>query len=185
MRAILRRAQSVVALLAILVLAVIVSPVASEGSRIFRCGVGVPEYTPPELHGKNFGTLDRSAKLATLRELTERHGLAARDTMAVGDGANDLDMLLASGLGIAFHAKPIVAAVESGGAARPQNPPPREQSLAPIVGRGKRARCAVRTRRRPSVRRAGVGRPVHRVAFAPRPDGASVRSVRPGGCIPR
>jgi len=54
--------------------------------------------------------LDRSAKLATLRELTERHGLAARDTMAVGDGANDLDMLLASGLGIAFHAKPIVAA---------------------------------------------------------------------------
>ncbi len=33
----------------------------AEGSRIFRCGVGVPEYTPPELHGKNFATLDRSA----------------------------------------------------------------------------------------------------------------------------
>ena len=31
----------------------------AEGSRIFRCGVGVPEYTPPELHGKNFASLDR------------------------------------------------------------------------------------------------------------------------------
>jgi hypothetical protein len=33
----------------------------AEASRIFRCGVGVPEYTPPELHGKNFATLDRTA----------------------------------------------------------------------------------------------------------------------------
>jgi DNA-binding helix-hairpin-helix protein with protein kinase domain len=33
----------------------------AEGSRIFRCGVGVPEYTPPELHGKKFATLDRAA----------------------------------------------------------------------------------------------------------------------------
>ena len=32
-----------------------------EGTRTFRCGVGVPEYTPPELQGKNFGTLDRTA----------------------------------------------------------------------------------------------------------------------------
>ena len=32
-----------------------------EGNRIFRCGVGVPEYTPPELHGKNFASLDRAA----------------------------------------------------------------------------------------------------------------------------
>ena len=33
----------------------------AEGRRIFRCGVGVPEYTPPELHGKNFASLDRAA----------------------------------------------------------------------------------------------------------------------------
>lgn len=33
----------------------------AEGTRIFRCGVGVPEYTPPELHGKNFASLDRAA----------------------------------------------------------------------------------------------------------------------------
>ena len=32
-----------------------------EGTRVFRCGVGVPEYTPPELQGKSFSTLDRSA----------------------------------------------------------------------------------------------------------------------------
>ena len=33
----------------------------AEGTRIFRCGVGVPEYTPPELQGKSFATLDRTA----------------------------------------------------------------------------------------------------------------------------
>lgn len=54
--------------------------------------------------------LDRSAKLATLQELAARHGLPLSATLATGDGANDLDMLLAAGLGVAFHAKPIVAA---------------------------------------------------------------------------
>jgi phosphoserine phosphatase len=54
--------------------------------------------------------LGRSAKLATLRELAERHGLPLSAALATGDGANDLDMLLAAGLGVAFHAKPIVAA---------------------------------------------------------------------------
>jgi phosphoserine phosphatase len=54
--------------------------------------------------------LDRHAKLATLRELAVRDGLAPQVTLAVGDGANDLDMLREAGLGVAFHAKPIVAA---------------------------------------------------------------------------
>ena len=54
--------------------------------------------------------LGRAAKLATLRELAAQHGLTLSAALAVGDGANDLDMLLASGLGVAFHAKPIVAA---------------------------------------------------------------------------
>jgi phosphoserine phosphatase len=54
--------------------------------------------------------VDSSAKLTTLRELTARHGLPMSASLTVGDGANDLDMLLASGLGVAFHAKPIVAA---------------------------------------------------------------------------
>ena len=53
--------------------------------------------------------LGRDAKLATLRELASERGLAMADCLAVGDGANDLDMIRAAGLGVAFHAKPIVA----------------------------------------------------------------------------
>ena len=54
--------------------------------------------------------LDRSAKLATLEELAAARGLRLAATLAVGDGANDLDMIGAAGMGVAFHAKPIVAA---------------------------------------------------------------------------
>ena len=55
--------------------------------------------------------LGREAKLAALERLTQRaRRLAAGDTMAVGDGANDLAMIKAAGLGVAFRAKPIVAA---------------------------------------------------------------------------
>jgi phosphoserine phosphatase len=53
--------------------------------------------------------LGRDAKLATLRRLAASHSLDPADALAVGDGANDLDMLKAAGLGVAFHAKPIVA----------------------------------------------------------------------------
>ncbi|HUA78319.1 MAG TPA: phosphoserine phosphatase SerB [Acetobacteraceae bacterium] len=54
--------------------------------------------------------LDRDSKLAALEELAAASGLPLCATLAVGDGANDLPMLLAAGLGVAFHAKPIVAA---------------------------------------------------------------------------
>ncbi|HEU6443070.1 MAG TPA: phosphoserine phosphatase SerB [Microvirga sp.] len=54
--------------------------------------------------------LGREAKLATLIELRSRLGLAHHETMAVGDGANDLAMLGEAGLGVAFRAKPAVAA---------------------------------------------------------------------------
>ena len=54
--------------------------------------------------------LDRDTKLATLRELAEKRGVKLAATLAVGDGANDLAMLREAGLGIAYHAKPIVAA---------------------------------------------------------------------------
>jgi phosphoserine phosphatase len=54
--------------------------------------------------------LGKDAKLAALEHLRSRFGLSTEDTLAVGDGANDLAMLKAAGLGIAFHAKPKVAA---------------------------------------------------------------------------
>ena len=53
---------------------------------------------------------DRAGKQATLERLAAQRGLALEDTMAVGDGANDLDMIKAAGLGVAFRAKPILAA---------------------------------------------------------------------------
>jgi phosphoserine phosphatase len=54
--------------------------------------------------------LDRNTKLHTLTQLAAARGLSLQATLAVGDGANDLDMIRAAGLGVAFHAKPIVAA---------------------------------------------------------------------------
>jgi phosphoserine phosphatase len=54
--------------------------------------------------------LDRDTKLSTLTALAADRGLPLSATLAVGDGANDLDMLGAAGLGVAFHAKPTVAA---------------------------------------------------------------------------
>lgn len=54
--------------------------------------------------------LDRDAKLATLQELAAARGLRLAATLAVGDGANDLAMIAAAGMGVAFHAKPVVAA---------------------------------------------------------------------------
>ncbi len=52
----------------------------------------------------------RDAKLAALRRLRAERGVDPVDTLAVGDGANDLGMLQEAGLGVAFHAKPVVAA---------------------------------------------------------------------------
>jgi phosphoserine phosphatase len=54
--------------------------------------------------------LGREAKLATLIELRDRLGFQHAETLAVGDGANDLAMLAEAGLGVAFRAKPAVAA---------------------------------------------------------------------------
>jgi len=53
--------------------------------------------------------LGREAKLVTLIELRDRLGLAASETLAAGDGANDRAMIEAAGLGVAYHAKPKVA----------------------------------------------------------------------------
>lgn len=54
--------------------------------------------------------LGREAKEAALRQFAENRGIPLAATMAVGDGANDLDMIAAAGLGVAWRAKPKVAA---------------------------------------------------------------------------
>jgi phosphoserine phosphatase len=54
--------------------------------------------------------LGREAKLAALREEAEAKGVTASSALAIGDGANDLAMIKEAGLGIAYRAKPIVAA---------------------------------------------------------------------------
>jgi phosphoserine phosphatase len=54
--------------------------------------------------------LGKAEKLATLLELAARRELAMEETLAIGDGANDLAMLEAAGLGVAYRAKPAVAA---------------------------------------------------------------------------
>jgi phosphoserine phosphatase len=54
--------------------------------------------------------LDRDSKCATLLELAATHTIPLSATLAIGDGANDLAMLAEAGLGIAFRAKPVVAA---------------------------------------------------------------------------
>jgi phosphoserine phosphatase len=53
--------------------------------------------------------LDRDSKLAYLREFAEFNKIGEDQAVAVGDGANDLAMIKAAGLGVAFHAKPVVA----------------------------------------------------------------------------
>lgn len=80
--------------------------------------VGFQENRANVLHvadGKLTGTvaepiLGKAAKLATLVELRESFDLDNLDTIAVGDGANDLAMIQDAGLGVAYHAKPAVAA---------------------------------------------------------------------------
>jgi phosphoserine phosphatase len=52
--------------------------------------------------------LGRNAKLAALRAARDRLGIPNSLTMAVGDGANDVDMIEEAGLGVAFHAKPVL-----------------------------------------------------------------------------
>jgi phosphoserine phosphatase len=67
------------------------------------------EIADGRLTGRVVGEIiDRPGKERTLREFAARAGVPLSQTVAVGDGANDLDMIAAAGLGIAFNAKPAV-----------------------------------------------------------------------------
>jgi phosphoserine phosphatase len=67
------------------------------------------EIVAGKLTGRIVGpVVDRAGKAAALRRFAEQAGVSLAATVAIGDGANDLDMLAAAGLGIAFNAKPVV-----------------------------------------------------------------------------
>jgi phosphoserine phosphatase len=65
------------------------------------------EIVDGKLTGNVIGKIvDRAAKAEFLREFAADSGLQMHQTIAVGDGANDIDMISAAGLGVAFNAKP-------------------------------------------------------------------------------
>jgi phosphoserine phosphatase len=67
------------------------------------------EIVDGRLTGRILGdVIDRAAKATALREFAQAVGVSLEATVAIGDGANDLDMLNAAGLGIAFNAKAVV-----------------------------------------------------------------------------
>jgi phosphoserine phosphatase len=69
------------------------------------------EVVDGKLTGKVLGQIvDKAAKAQSLLEWAERSNFKQSQTVAVGDGANDLEMMSWAGLSIAFNAKPIVRA---------------------------------------------------------------------------
>jgi phosphoserine phosphatase len=67
------------------------------------------EVVDGRLTGRILGdVVDRAGKAAALREFADLVGVPTEAVIAIGDGANDLDMLNAAGLGIAYNAKPVV-----------------------------------------------------------------------------
>ena len=69
------------------------------------------EIVDGKLTGKLLGEIiDRAAKAQALKDFAEKENIPLNATVAIGDGANDLDMLEISGLGVAYRAKPAVAA---------------------------------------------------------------------------
>jgi len=111
------------ALLATLRAAGVRTALVSGGFTVFgeriAAGLGFEQVVANRLdiaEGKIAGTvaapiLTRDTKRDTLLELARQNGVALEATLAIGDGANDLPMLQTAGLGVAFHAKPAVAAV--------------------------------------------------------------------------
>ena len=83
----------------------VIAPLAAElGVSDIRANT--LEVHDGRLTGRVVGPIvDRIGKRRALEELAREHGIPSRRTIAIGDGANDIDMLAAAGLGIAFNAK--------------------------------------------------------------------------------
>jgi len=86
----------------------IIDPLAAELG-IDYVAANVLETADGKLTGRVSGpVIDRAGKAAALRRFADLAGVPLSQTVAVGDGANDLDMITAAGLGVAFNAKPVV-----------------------------------------------------------------------------
>ncbi|SDE82286.1 phosphoserine phosphatase [Mycolicibacterium neoaurum] len=78
------------------------------------------EIVDGRLTGRVVGTvIDRPGKAKALRDFAEQAGVPMAQTVAVGDGANDIDMLSAAGLGVAFNAKPALREVADASLSHP------------------------------------------------------------------
>jgi phosphoserine phosphatase len=89
----------------------IVEPLADELGLDF-CTANELEIRDGKLTGQVIGpVVDRSGKADALRQAAEHFGIPLAQCVAVGDGANDIDMLTAAGLGVAFNAKPALREV--------------------------------------------------------------------------
>jgi len=86
----------------------VVDPLADELG-IDHSRANMLEIVDGRLTGKLIGDIvDREGKARALRDFAELDGIPLSRTIAIGDGANDLDMLAAAGLGVAFNAKQVV-----------------------------------------------------------------------------
>jgi phosphoserine phosphatase len=86
----------------------LIDPLAAELG-IDYVAANVLDIADGKLTGRLRGpVVDRPGKAAALRRFAERAGVPLTQAVAVGDGANDLDMIALAGLGIAFNAKPVV-----------------------------------------------------------------------------
>jgi phosphoserine phosphatase len=86
----------------------IIDPLAAELG-IDYVAANVLETTGGKLTGRVSGpVIDRAGKAGALRRFADLAGVPLSQAVAVGDGANDLDMIAAAGLGVAFNAKPVV-----------------------------------------------------------------------------
>ena len=109
--------------------------------------------------------VDRAGKARALRRFADEVGVPLEQTVAVGDGANDIDMISVAGLGIAFNAKPVVAgarrrgalgALPRRGALLPRHQPRRDRQ--PVTRAGADS---------PHVQRMGL-RAIKRLVLSPR-----------------
>lgn len=89
----------------------VIAPLAAELKLDFVAANEL-EVVDGKLTGRVTGpVVDRAGKADALREFAEKAGVPLEQTVAVGDGANDIDMLATAGLGVAFNAKPALREV--------------------------------------------------------------------------